>query len=90
MENGEAIKKLTGDFLHISGGTRTRCFKIMAQVAVLDIFHRNENAITVLVPAEEFDKEILTLVMVSTNIKSMSIIQVRTCATLVNTKSSRE
>lgn len=62
----------------------------MAQVTVLNIFHGNENAIAVLIPAKEFDKQILTLVTFSTNIKAMRIIGERTWATLVNTNSSRE
>lgn len=66
MKNGEAFKQLTGDFSDIDGGSRTRHFQVIAQVAMLNVFHSDENTIAVFVPAEELDEEVIILLIIST------------------------
>lgn len=61
VECGEAFQKLAGDFSDVTGGAGTGFFDVVAQVAVRNVFHGDEDAVGVLVPAKELDEEILAL-----------------------------
>lgn len=67
MEEGEPFQQLMGDSADMASGTGTWSFEVMAQVAMLNVFHRDKHAIPVLIPAEEFDEEIFTLFIISIN-----------------------
>lgn len=53
VENCEALDELAGDFSGIAGGAGAGCFEILTEVAVLDIFHCDADALGVLVPAHK-------------------------------------
>lgn len=62
MKNREALQKLDGNFAGIFGAALC---DVLAEVAVLDVFHCNVGALGILIPAQEPDKEILTLDLLS-------------------------
>lgn len=61
MKSGEAFEELTGDSLGVPGGTGTGVFKVVGQVAMLDVFHCDEDEVGVRVPPKKFDKKIIAL-----------------------------
>lgn len=62
MQNREPLQKLNGNF---SGICLVALRDVLAEVAVLDVFHCNVDALGILIPAQEPDKEILTLDLLS-------------------------
>lgn len=77
MEDDEAFQKLTGDFNSILVRAKISALKVLAQVSMPNVFHRDEDDIWILIPAEELNKEILALVMKPVSITLSRILDPR-------------
>lgn len=62
VESSKAFQELSGYFC--SAGSGTWSLQELTQIAVLDILHDNVQKVLVLIPAEEVNKQILTLLIV--------------------------
>lgn len=68
MEDDKAFQKLSGDFSGVLVGAETSLFEVLAQITMLNVFHRDEDDIWILVPAKELNEEILALVLLVVSI----------------------